>query len=83
MPAAQDVVILRVPRASWSVLRETLEMDSQSHAFARPLRRQIARALATVQEEPNPPELHPADISLNTAVCEGCHSADCRDCPLQ
>ncbi len=45
-----DMVVLRVPRDSWKVLRETLERDSESKAFDEDLRRSIFRSLREVRE---------------------------------
>jgi hypothetical protein len=55
MCQATDRITLSVPRASWELLRATLELDSQSHAFDSHLRTEISDALEAVEEVPAVP----------------------------
>ena len=42
-------VVLRMPKDSWDTLSETLEMDSESGSFDRDLRKDIRKALDSVE----------------------------------
>ena len=42
-------VVLRMPQDSWDTLSETLEMDSESGSFDRDLRKDIRKALDSVE----------------------------------
>lgn len=50
------LVVKVMPRETWDLIEETLEMDSNARNFDQALRENISLALATIQEL-NPPVL--------------------------
>jgi hypothetical protein len=50
----KKTIVLEVPIDAWETLKETLELDTQSAAFDRDLRKKIGQALSEVKEHKDP-----------------------------
>lgn len=50
----KKTVVLEVPVDAWETLKETLELDTQSAAFDKDLRKKISEALSEVKEHTKP-----------------------------
>lgn len=44
-----DMITRRAPQWAWDIVDETLDMDSQSIAFDKSLRRDIAKAIDAIE----------------------------------